>query len=88
MPEPATYRTGWRGIALSVTHTPEKFAGLDHIEIESDGRAPLPVTETGYRSLFLCPEDLAEYASPVAFVLAFLDFAAEDQGWTGQLSLL
>lgn len=83
-----TYRADWQGIALSLTHTPAKWPGFDQIEVESEGRAALPVTPTGYKVSYLRAEDLAEYASPVAFVLAWLDFAAEDQGWTGQLSLL
>ena len=88
MSAPLTYRARWQGIALSVTHTPGWLGTeIDHIEIQSDGRAPLPVTETGYRSHFMSAQDLAAYESPVAFVLLWLDDAASE-GWLGaQLSL-
>lgn len=38
-------------------------------------------TETGYRSLFILPERLAEYGDPVACVLAWLDREAEGEAW-------
>jgi hypothetical protein len=83
-----TYRVSWQGIALSVTHTPDRFGQVDHVEVQSDGRAPLPITGTGYKSMWLCPEDLAGYASSAAFVLAWLDLCAAENGWQGaQLSL-
>lgn len=78
-----TYRIDWQGIPLLVTHTPRYSGAVDHIEVQTEDGQPLPITETGYRSCFLCPEDLAEYESPAAFVRQWLDFAAEE-GWYGQ----
>jgi hypothetical protein len=52
-----TSRAIWRGIGLTIRHHPSWIrldAGpVQHLEIESDGRVPLPVTDTGYRSHFL-----------------------------------
>lgn len=78
----------WRGIALEITFTPEKFGLVDHIEMKTDGRAPLPVTETGYRSHFISAGTVAEHGGAVAFVTAWLEHEAARTGWSGkQLSL-
>lgn len=47
------YSIAWRGIALEISYTPEAFIATDHVEIRTEGRIPLPVTETGYRSHFV-----------------------------------
>jgi len=54
-----------------------------HIELRTvePAKAPLPVTETGYRSHFVHAELVAEYQSPVAFVQAWLDHAATENNW-------
>lgn len=58
----------WEGISIAVSHTPQDFCGpFDHIEIKC-GQV-LPITETGYRSHFLSPEELEQFDSPEAFVL-------------------
>lgn len=78
----------WRGIALEITFTPEKFGLVDHIEITAEGRAPLPVTETGYRSHFIAAGTVEHHGGAVAFVTAWLDHEAPRIGWSGaQLSL-
>ena len=78
----------WRGIALEITFTPEKFGLVDHIEIMAEERAPLPVTETGYRSHFTPVGTVAHHGGAVAFVTAWLDHEAARTGWSGaQLSL-
>ena len=77
----------WRGIALEITFMPEKFGLVDHIEIMSEGRAPLPVTETGYRSHFIPAETVAEHGGAAGFVTAWLEHEAARTGWSGaQLS--
>lgn len=78
----------WRGIALEITFTPEKFGLVDHIEIMAAGRAPLPVTETGYRSHFIRAGTVTHHGGVVAFVSAWLEHEAARNGWSGaQLSL-
>ena len=78
----------WRGIALAITFSPEKFGMVDHIELHTEGRTALPVTETGYRSHFMASGTVAAHGGAVAFVTAWLDDEAARIGWSGaQLSL-
>lgn len=76
-------RATWRGIRLEIRHcrTWSKAAGIDHIEVVSGERAPLPITETGYRSHFIMPEAIAEFGTPVEYILAWLDHAAQSKDW-------
>lgn len=81
----------WRGIVLEVRYCGDWLYfyreiyghALAHIEIEAlePARVPLPITETGYRSHFTSPEQIATAGGPVAFVLTALDEAAEDPAW-------
>lgn len=77
----------WRGISVEVKHTPRFLnSHLDHIEITSEDRVALPITETGYRSHFIDPSDLEDYTSPEDFVLTWLEITGKD--WAGaQLTL-
>lgn len=78
----------WRGIALTITFTPNWLKLADHIEVETEGRIPLPVTETGYRSHFVPVGTVEAYGGAAAFVTAWLDAEAKRTGWSGaQLSL-
>lgn len=78
----------WRGIAIEITFTPDKFGITEHLELRTQTGARLPVTETGYRSCFLVPGSVAEYGGAAAFATAWLDHEAEQTGWQGaQLSL-
>lgn len=78
----------WRGIGVEITFTPDKFGITEHVELRTKTKAPLPVTETGYRSCFLVPGSVAEHGGAVAFVTAWLDHEAERTGWSGaQLTL-
>jgi hypothetical protein len=82
------HKITWRGVAIEITFTPNKFSMADHIELHAAGRSPLPVTETGYRSQFLPAGAVADHGGAVAFVTAWLDDEAKRTGWSGaQLSL-
>ena len=76
-------RATWRGIMLEIRHFPtwSKAADIDHIEVISDQRQPLPITETGYKSLFIRPEYIAEKGTAQDYVLAWLDHEAESETW-------
>lgn len=83
-----THRITWRGIRIEINFTPNWLRSSDHIEIETDGRTPLPVTETGYRSHFAPIGTVEAEGGAVAFVTAWLDHEAKRMGWSGaQLSL-
>ncbi len=76
----------WRGIEIEVRYEPDWLgSGHAHIELESRPRTLLPVTETGYRSRFVNPEELDGFEDAAAFVLAWLNEAAKD--WDGQMTL-
>ena len=83
-----TQKITWRGIGIEITFIPEAFGMVDHIELRTEGKAPLPVTETGYRSHFTHKGTVTDYGGAVALVTAWLDHEAERTGWRGaQLSL-
>lgn len=73
----------WRGVDLTIRHCADwcVTVGIDHIEVVSDGRVALPITETGYKSYFIPPEQIAEIGTPADYVLAWLDHAADSTAW-------
>lgn len=85
---PEQHSITWRGIRIAITYTPEKFGLVDHIELDSGDRTPLPVTETGYRSHHIPIGTVAGHGGAVAYVTAWLDHEAQRTGWDEvQLSL-
>ena len=57
--------------------------GYDHVELRADQR--LPVTQTGYRSHFLHPEELAQFDGVEDFVRQWLDEASTSRVWQKHL---
>lgn len=74
----------WRETRLEITHVQRWCEGIDHIEVRSAGRVPLPITETGYRSLFTASESLSDYEDAQAYVLAWLEHEAAGSAWQRQ----
>jgi len=72
----------WQGISLSVTFE-RKWLGnsYSHIEVRSPDSQPIPITETGYRSIFVSPEILSEWGGPLPYVTAMLDAEAKRREW-------
>ncbi|MEQ1711745.1 MAG: hypothetical protein ABL908_10120 [Hyphomicrobium sp.] len=84
------YEIDWRDAAggscvrVRITHSRDYLSmGHDHIEVDSirPKKAPLPITDTGYRSHFLNPLELANNGGPVTFVTAWLDREAKNPVW-------
>lgn len=78
----------WEGVTLSISYEPSWLGmsedyGPAHLEIHvvEPERAPLPITETGYRSHFLARALVEEAGGPVAYVRQWLDEAAQDREW-------
>jgi hypothetical protein len=71
----------WNGIKIIVTHRPNHCGEIDHIELTSENRVPLPVTETGYRSHFVPERQVEPYGSALAYVQAWLDHEAMKPQW-------
>lgn len=84
-----TFPLEWRGITIRVRYAANWLnmaaKGYDtaHIEVETvdPERAPLPITETGYRSHFTTAETVAAYGGPVAFVRTWLEEEAIRPAW-------
>lgn len=86
-----THTIIWRGITIEVRYD-ERWLDSDgplsiaHLELSTldPERAPLPMTETGYRSHFTPATVIAEAGGPVAFVRAWLDHAAASKAWKNE----
>lgn len=82
--EKQIHRLTWRGIEIEARYTPLQWKVIAHLEIESVApeRAPLPITETGYRSHFHQPGTVeANGGDVVAQVIAWLDEEAASPEW-------
>lgn len=75
----------WRGILIEVRYEAQWLGGdaTAHLELATlePLRAPIPVTETGYRSHFVDRETIDEMGGPAAYVEAWLDNAAKGKAW-------
>lgn len=80
----------WQGYKIELTCKLNAFnlqqaVGINMVHIElrtvKPAKAPLPVTESGYRSHFEHAEAVAEYESVTAYVLAWLDHEAQKSSW-------
>lgn len=84
----------WQGITIEIVYEPnwlnlsreDSDLTAAHLDIRSIApeRAPLPITETGYRSHFLHPNEIAELGGPVAYVEAWLNDMAQSADWAKQ----
>lgn len=89
-PHKSRYEIDWRNpvtnetVRIRITHARDYLSsGSDHIEVESitPKKAPLPITETGYRSHFLAPLELINAGGPVTFVTAWIEQEAKGKAW-------
>lgn len=75
----------WQGLSLRVDYHPA-WGGLPrcrvaHLEVIAVPRVPLPITETGYKSLFCPPDQIEDMGGAVAYVEAWLEHAARQPEW-------
>jgi hypothetical protein len=66
----------WNGIEFEIRWYPDCIGfddgtSMAHLEIESLDRAPLPITETGYKSHFVGKEVVDQYGGPETYVDAW-----------------
>jgi len=79
----------WQGIAIEIEYDADWLGSSEgpyhqsHLAIRSvdPANAPLPITETGYRSHFIHPGRLAEHGGPEAYVRKWLDLEADTKAW-------
>lgn len=79
-----THPTTSKVIRLRITHARDYLVdGTDHVEVESINpkRAPLPITETGYKSSFIDWRQLKEAGGPVAFIQGWLARECQTKDW-------
>lgn len=75
----------WQGRAIEIRYCRNwsDALALSHLEVETiqPKKAPLPFTETGYRSHFTGADDIESAGGPVAYVEAWLDWASRSPEW-------
>jgi len=87
----AVSQIDWRGHTIRITYEAD-WLGMNarrghystaHLQIETlaPERAPLPMTETGYRSYFTDRAVIEDAGGPDAFVLAWLEHEAAKPAW-------
>lgn len=75
----------WVDRSIAVCHHADWLkSGYWHIELRSSER--LPVTTTGYRSLFVPQASFADDGEIADFITAWLDDAATDKAWQAYLA--
>lgn len=87
-------RLDWQGILIEVRYCPSWSSaykraygrGMAHIELETiePAGAVLPLTTTGYRSIFEFADSIEEAGGAAAYVLDALEVAAPDPKWKAQ----
>lgn len=75
----------WRGVLIEISYEPRWMddAIIAHLELRTiapEG-APIPVTETGYRSDFIAQGNVEGMGGPIPYVLAWLEHEAKRSGW-------
>lgn len=71
----------WRGISIEVIHVSNYFEGMEHIEIHTEGKTPVSITETVYKSHFFPTGSLGEFETAVDYVREWLDHEAKSKAW-------
>lgn len=86
-----TEELDWCGITVQVRFHPNRWKiyketygyPLAHLEIQAINPkgVPLPITDSGYLSHHLAPQDVIDEGGPAAYVRGWLDFAARSPNW-------
>lgn len=75
-----TYKITWCDIEIEIAFKPNYLLNyLAHIEVKS--KEILPITETGYRSIFLSFEEVEEEGGATSYVKALLNHYADSIEW-------
>ena len=84
----AIIHKNWNGIEIEIRWNADYVAfddggSMAHLEIESisPARAPLPITETGYRSHFIHRSNVDHMGGPEAYVEAWIAEQAQSLAW-------
>ncbi len=76
------FRIDWGGINITVRYV-RKWLHMDiaHMEFISDGRVPMPVSMSGYRSHFVPDSLIQSEGGPRTYALHLMDVEADFCGW-------
>lgn len=74
-----TYEILWKDISITLTYQAEWLGLCAHLQFRVGER--LPITETGYKSIYLHAEAVEQAGGAVAFATGLLDEAAESFKW-------
>lgn len=88
-PKPSDETLVWEGITLAIAYQrhwlppDEDYPGRAHLEVRviAPEGAPLPITDTGYRSHFLLTGIAEQAGGPAAYVRRWLDEASRQPHW-------
>lgn len=77
----------WRGIAMQIIYTPDaygcpsSFYHFSRLEVQTDRKALLPITDTGYKTQAQPGGTIEAAGGPVAYVERWLEQAAQTKEW-------
>ena len=74
-----THAICWQDIPLTLTYQSEWLGLCAHLQFRAGER--LPITETGYKSVYLHAEAVEQAGRAVTFALGLLDEAALSPAW-------
>jgi hypothetical protein len=77
----------WRGIPLTLAFNPHAFVSLNVAHMEIRCFEPLPITETGYKSIFVNAGEVPDIQTAAALALDTLTHTAERTGWQADRQL-
>lgn len=87
-----SYSHTWEGFSLAIRWCPlwlsNELVNTGHLEIYSEDKLPLPITETGYRSHFIRKEVIEDAGGAIAYVQAWLEHGAKSKSWQQQRASL
>lgn len=86
----------WQGIDIEIVcyepaymkcHRKIYGCAMFHIEVRSISpeRAPLPITETGYKSIFMTEPELAKQGGSLKYVTSYIEQEAKSKKWQKSL---
>ena len=76
-----TQEITWREIPIKVIYHADCFQSLNKVHIEIDCNQPLPLTDTGYKSIFVDTVDVPNLNTAVSHVINLLDEKVSEANW-------
>jgi len=78
----------WEGIDIEIvcyepnyTKSHREIYGYAMFHIEVRSEQPLPITETGYKSIFIAEPELARQGGSLKYVTSYIDEMAKSEKW-------